>query len=66
MKRANAKFYFGDGKTERTDTVRVDFKWLLKLDSLVSSPPISLSSDMKTIGWVDEVADIFGRLNPFK
>ena len=65
MKRANVKFYFGDGKTERPDTVRIDFKRLLRLDSLMSSPPKSLSSDMKIIGWLDEAADIFGRLNPF-
>lgn len=65
MKRANVKFYFGDGKTERTDTVRIDFKRLLRLDSLLSSPPKSLSSDMKIIAWLDESADIFGRLNPF-
>jgi len=65
MKRANVKFYFGDGKTERTDDVRVDFKRLIKLDSLVSSPPTSLSSDLKTIGWMDEITDVFGRLNPF-
>lgn len=66
MKRANVKFYFGNGQTERTDTVRIDFKRLLKLDSLITSPPASLSSDMRMIGWLDEVADIFGRLNPFK
>lgn len=65
MKRANVKFYYSDGKTERTDTVHIDFERLLKLDSLMSSPPKSLSSDMKIIGWLDETVDVFGRLNPF-
>lgn len=66
MKRANVKFYSGNGQTERTDNIRVDFKRILKLDSLISSPPSSLSSDMKMIGWMDEIADVFGSLNPFR
>lgn len=65
MERANVKFYSGNGTTVRTDAVRVDFKRLILLDSLISAPPKSLSSDLKTIGWLDEFGDLFGRLNPF-
>lgn len=65
MKRAGVKFYYSDGKTERSDTVRIDFGRLIMLDTLISSPPTSISSDIKMIGWMDQMADIFGRLNPF-
>jgi len=65
MQQAGVKFFFGDGKTQRTNAIQVDFSRLLKLDSLISSPPTSLSSDLRLIGWLDQVADIFGRLNPF-
>lgn len=40
----------------------VDFKRLLALDSLVSKPPTSLSSDVALIGWLDQRVDVVQRL----
>jgi lysophospholipase L1-like esterase len=60
---AGVKFYLGDGKTERTGPVRVDFGRLVSRDTLISDPPRSLTSDLRLISWVDEVLDgILGRL----
>jgi hypothetical protein len=60
---AGVKFYLGDGKTERTGPVRVDFGRLISRDTLISSPPRSLDSNLRLIAWVDEVLDgILGRL----
>ena len=60
---AGVKFYLGDGETERTGPVRVDFGRLISRDTLISNPPRSLTSDLRLIAWVDEVLDgILGRL----
>ena len=59
---ARVKFYLGDGHTERTGPVRVDFRRLIARDTLISDPPRSLSSDVRLIGWIDEVLDgVIGR-----
>ena len=65
MSKCGVKFMYNNGRTERTDEIRIDFNRLIKLDSLISAPPKSLSSDIGLIGWMDEIADIFGKLNPF-
>jgi hypothetical protein len=53
--RAGVKFYFGnESVSERTGPVRVDFKRLIKDDTLISTPPRSLSSDLGLISWIDE------------
>lgn len=65
MQRAKVALYYNDGVTLRQGPVQVDFDRLLRLDSLISNPPRSLGSDMKTLGWLDETADIIGKLNPF-
>jgi hypothetical protein len=62
MHLAGVDFYYGDGKTKRPVPVQVDFQRLIKLDTLVSHPPSSLSSDLKLIGWFDEKMDLFRRL----
>jgi len=62
MQKAGVKFYLGDGKTERLGPVRVDFKRLIGLDTLISDPPRSIESDLKIIGWVDERVDFFKRM----
>jgi hypothetical protein len=46
----------------RPAPVRVDFKRLVALDALISRPPVSLSSDVGLIGWLDQRIDIFRRL----
>ncbi|MFJ7793836.1 hypothetical protein [Pseudomonas sp. NPDC096950] len=65
MQLAKVPFYHGDGVTLRQGPVQVDFERLIRLDSLISKPPATLSSDMKTLGWLDETGDFFGKLNPF-
>jgi len=62
MQHAGVKFYLGDGRTERTGPVRVDFRRLIELDTLISNPPRSLTSGMHLIGWIDRTLDgIMGR-----
>jgi len=58
---AGVKFFFGDGKTERTGPVRVDFKRLIARDTLISDPPRSVTADLCLIGWLDEKLDLFTR-----
>src|SRR5205807_1951407 len=55
MQSAGVKFFLGDGVTQRTGPIHVDFKRLLKRDTLISQPPPSIGSDLKTLGWLDEV-----------
>jgi hypothetical protein len=62
MQLAGVPFYLGDGNTVRTGPVRVDFRRLLVLDTLLSDPPRSLSSDVALIGWVDEKVSAFRRM----
>lgn len=64
MQLAGVRFYLGDGVTERTGPVKVDFQRLLALDTLMSAPPRSLSSDLRLIGWLDQKLDVFRRLLP--
>lgn len=59
---AGVRFYHRDGETERTGPIRVDFRRLIERDTLISSPPRSLTSNMHLIGWIDRTLDgITGR-----
>jgi hypothetical protein len=62
MRLAGVKFYAGDGKTERTGPVKVDFARLIANDTLISDPPASVSSDLRLIAWLDEKLDFVKRL----
>jgi len=62
MQRAGVKFYSGDGVTERTGPVRVDFGRLCRLDTLIHDPPRSLESDIRLIGWIDQTVDVIKRI----
>jgi hypothetical protein len=59
MQQAGVKFYQSDGKTERTGPIKIDFNRLIALDTLISKPPRSLSSDLSLIGWIDKNLNIF-------
>jgi hypothetical protein len=60
---AGVEFHLGDGSTERTGPVTVDFRRLIARDTLMSDPPRSLTSNVRMIGWIDQVLDgIFGRI----
>jgi hypothetical protein len=51
---AGVKFYLGDGSTERTGPVMVDFRRLIGRDTLISNPPRSLISDVRLVGWIEQ------------
>ena len=57
MQQAGVRFYLGDGRTERTGPARVDFGRLISRDTLISDPPRSITSNLRLIGWIDEVLD---------
>lgn len=65
MQLAGVKFFLGDGVTERQGPVRVDFNRLIKLDTLISDPPRSVTADLELIGWLDDNLDLFRRILPF-
>jgi hypothetical protein len=62
MQLAGVKFYQSDGKTERTGEIKVDFKRLIALDTLISKPPRSISSDLSLIAWIDKNFNLFSNL----
>lgn len=62
MQLAGVKFYLGDGRTVRPSSIKVDFKRLIALDTLIGDPPRSLTSDLSLFGWLDKKLDIFKRL----
>jgi hypothetical protein len=51
--------------TPRQGSIDVDFVRLIRSDTLITSPPRSLSSDMKLMGWLDETLDFVKRALPF-
>ena len=61
MEQAGVQFYSPNG-TERQGPIEVDFDRLIKLDTLVTSPPQNLASTLGIVGWVDEAFDVFSRL----
>ena len=61
MQLAGVRFFLRDG-SERAAPVRVDFERLLRLDSLNSSPPASVRSNLQLLGWFDERFDFFRRM----
>lgn len=62
MQRAGVVFTYGDGRTPRVGPVRVDFRRLIRRDTLIADPPRSLAADLGILGWLDETADLFGRM----
>jgi hypothetical protein len=62
MERAGVTFFAGDGKTPRTGPIDIDFAKLISLDTLISHPPTSLASDLRTVGWFDQKIDLLRRL----
>lgn len=62
MQQAGVKFYYGNNSKERVGPVRVNFQRLIKLDTLVSDPPRSVTNNLEIIGWLDEQLDIIRRI----
>ena len=49
----------------RPDPVEVDFDRLLRADTLVGSPPVSVTGSLGLLGWLDEKLDVFSTYLPF-
>jgi hypothetical protein len=56
MDLAGVKFYRADGSV-RPGPVTIDFDALIQVDSLFTSPPVSLDSDLKLLGWLERTLD---------
>jgi hypothetical protein len=70
MQLAGVKFYWGDDQQrEREGRVDVDFARLVQLDSLISAPPRSFSSDLGLLSLLDQRVDqalrVFGAQLPW-
>jgi hypothetical protein len=61
MDLAGVTFYSGDGRTARSRPVLVDFQRLLRRDTLISTPPRSLTGGLAILRWIDEVLGSVGR-----
>lgn len=48
--------------TPRSGRVNLDFDWLLTRDTLLMDPPLSLTPDLKALGWLNEMIDFATRL----
>ena len=62
MERAGVTFYRGDGTTPRAAPVSIDFADLVTRDTLVSSPPRSLSGHLAMLGWAESRFDFLRRI----
>lgn len=62
MQLAGVKFYQGDGKTEKTGKIKVDFNRLIELDTLVTNPPGLVTNVLDIVGWIDKNFNIFSNL----
>jgi hypothetical protein len=65
MRRASVIFLQADGRTARADPVIVDFQRLIRLDTLLTSPPRTLTAGLEILRWADEVLDVFRRTLSF-
>ena len=59
MQKAGVKFYYGNGKTERTGPVIVDYDRLLHLDSLIARLPSTMDDIWQRVVDGDQVLDLF-------
>ena len=51
-----------DPANPRVGVPRVDWARIIASDTLNSSPPASLTGDLRTVAWIDEVLEVFQRL----
>jgi hypothetical protein len=49
-------------KNPRNVPVHVDFQRLIERDTLISQFPVSITSDLKLLGWINENVDFVRRL----
>jgi hypothetical protein len=51
-----------DPANPRSGPPRIDWARIVARDSLIMSPPASLSRDLRSVAWIDEVFEVFQRL----
>jgi len=61
MEQAGVRFLTPAG-APRQGPIEVDFERLIRLDTLVTSPPQNLASTLGIVGWMDNTLDVFSRL----
>jgi hypothetical protein len=61
MQLAGVKFNQPNG-LPREGSVQIDFEQLIQLDTLISRPPRSISSDLSLIGWLDSNFNLLSRM----
>ncbi|KRV50468.1 hypothetical protein AQ490_15410 [Wenjunlia vitaminophila] len=66
MQGAGVEFRRPDGRTPRTAPVTVDFRRLIRRDTLINRPPANLDSSLSVLAWGDEVLDLFRRTLRFR
>ncbi len=62
MQLAGVEFFYGDEMTKRQKPIHVDFNRLIALDTLITDPLLSIQSDLRLLGWLDQSLDLFKRL----
>ena len=65
MQLAGVRFFSQNGQVERTGPVRVDFERLVRLDTLITSPPALLTTGLGVLGWADQALDAIKLSLPF-
>ena len=64
LRAADVPFFDRQGRP-RADPVEIDFERLLRADTLVSSPPTSVTSSLGLLGWLDDRLDWVTTFLPF-
>ena len=65
MQLAGVRFFSQNGQVERTGPVSVDFERLVRLDTLITSPPALLTTGLGVLGWADQALDAIKLSLPF-
>jgi hypothetical protein len=61
MEEAGVPFFHGDGRTPRRGPIAVDFERVMRLDSLIESPPQTLDDLWEKLVGIDQILDLFKR-----
>jgi hypothetical protein len=64
MELAGVAFLDRNGEPRKAP-VRVDFQRLLRADTLMASPPASVSNTLSLLGWLDDKLDLVNKFLPF-
>ena len=64
LQAAGVAFFDRQGNP-RTGPIEIDFDRLLRADTLISSPPVSITSSLGLLGWLDDRLDWVSTFLPF-